>query len=80
MTGMGSWAGAITGGGAYIGAGAGACAKAGSAAPRSDARAVMEMRESLRVMFDFLLSVDEMSLATDFDAVMCPTSTHMSNF
>jgi hypothetical protein len=68
------------GAGAYMGAGAGACAKAGSAAPRRDARAVVEMRESLRVMFDFLLSVDEMSLATDFDAVMCPTSTHMSIF
>jgi hypothetical protein len=50
------------GAGAYIGAGAGACANAGRAAPRIDAA---EIRESLvRVMFVFLLSVDELSLAT----------------
>jgi hypothetical protein len=73
--------GAGGGAGAYIGAGAGACAKAGKAAPSMDARAVVEMRVSLvRVMVDFLLSVDEMSLATGFDAVMCPTSTHIDIF
>jgi len=67
ITGIGSGAGAGAimgagaGAGAYIGAGAGACAKAGRAAPRIDATAVEEMRESLvRVMVGFLLSVDGM--------------------
>jgi hypothetical protein len=64
ISGAGAGAGAYmgAGAGAYMGAGAGACAKAGKAAPKIDATAVVEMRESLvRVMVGFLLSVDGMS-------------------
>jgi hypothetical protein len=46
-----------------------------------DARAVDAMKLILvRVMFDVLLSVDELSLASADGAAMCPTSTHICNF
>jgi hypothetical protein len=64
-----------------MGAGAiiGACANAGTAAPRIDATAVVEIRDSLvRVMIGFLLSIGEMSLAIFRDADLYPTSTHIA--
>jgi hypothetical protein len=65
--GIGAMAGAMTGAGAIIGAGAGAgaCANAVTDALSRDTSAVVEERKILvRVMVAFLLSVDELGLAT----------------